>query len=107
VICRLIWIACVLGLRFLAPQPPPLVPSADAPPPPIEDRLAVADDARDDGADDPADVDDDDDDDDDVALPTAIPHAEPPAADVRPSWSLLLLADRDGCDRLFRPPRHA
>jgi hypothetical protein len=106
VILRLLWIVCVFALRFFA-QPPPLVPSADAPPPPMEDRVAVADDTNDDSSDDPSDVDDDDDDSDDVALPAAIHSATPPVTVVRPAWSIRTLSDKNGCDRLFRPPRLA
>ena len=105
-IFRLLWVVCVLALRFFA-QPASLVPSADAPPPPVEDRLAVADDANDDSSDDPSDVDDDDDDPDDVALPAAIVSAAPPMTVVRPAWSIRTLTSKNGCDRLFRPPRLA
>jgi hypothetical protein len=106
VIVRLLMVVCAFALRFFA-QPAPLVQSADAPPPPIEDRLAVAADSGADTSDDPSDVDDDDDDSDDVALPAAIVSARPPATAVRPAWSFPTLADKSGCARLFRPPRHA
>jgi hypothetical protein len=107
VIFRLLWVACVFALRFFA-QPAPLVPSADAPPPAAEDRLAVADGTSDADSDDPSDVDDDDDDDDDdVALPAAIFPAAPRVTVAEATWSILTLTDKNGCDRLFRPPRLA
>jgi len=105
-VARIAWIVLLLALRFVA-QPGPLVPHIDAPPPPTEDRIAVADDDSADGADDPSDVDDDDDDSDDIALPAAIVSTRPPVSAARPMWSILTLADKNAADPLFRPPRHA
>jgi len=106
VIFRLLWVVCVFALRFFA-QPAPLVPAADAPPPPIEDRIAIAADGGTADGDDPSDLDDDDDDSDDVVLPGAIVSAAPPVTVLRLAWSIRTLSDRNGCDRLFRPPRLA
>jgi hypothetical protein len=101
-----VWVVCVLALRFFA-QPGGLVPAIDAPPPTVEDRLAVAGDDCNDRADDPSDVDDDDADSDDAALPAGIVAVIAPPAVAPPSWSILTLADKNAADPLFRPPRHA
>ena len=103
---RLLWVVCVFALRFFA-QPAPLVPAADVPPPPIEDRIALAADGGSDDGDDPSDLDDDDDPSDDVVLPGAIVSAAPPVTVLRLALPLRTLSDKNGCDRLFRPPRLA
>lgn len=106
---RIAWIACALMLRLFVPAATPLAAVSDAPPPPTEGRLAVADDAGDgDGdADDPSDVDDGDDDPDDAALPAAIRTGAPRAAALAQAWHLVPLTDKVSRDPLFRPPRVA
>jgi len=106
VIFRLLSVMCVLALRFFA-QPASLVSSADAPPQAAEDRVAVAEGTGDSDGDDPSDVDDDDDDGNDAVLPAAIVSATPVVTAIRPAWSIDALTDKNGCHRLFRPPRHA
>jgi hypothetical protein len=104
---RLAWGALLLSLRVLAAQPPSVIAQLDAPPPPLETRIAaVDDDASDDDGDDPSDLDDDDSD-DDVALPTSVATAAPGALEVRMLWSIHLLSDKHTRDPLFRPPRRA
>lgn len=103
---RITSIVCVLLLRFFA-QPAPFAPDAAAPPPPAQERIAVADDGASDGGDEPSDFDDSDDDPDDVALPAAIAAIVPCVPAPPAAWRLLPLTDKDSRDPLFRPPRAA
>jgi hypothetical protein len=103
---KLAWVLVVWALRFFV-HAAPVLPAAVAAPPPEDQLAAAAEERGDTSSDDPSDVDDDDLDDEDVALSARIAPMVPPAAVVRPAWSIRSLADKHIRDPLFRPPRHA
>jgi len=105
-----LWLAsivCVVVLRVFAPAAPLPPAVTDAPPPPMQDTLSVADDGSDDGAGAPSDDADGDDDPDDAVLPATIDTHVPRPAASRPSWRLVALFDKHAGDPLFHPPRAA